>query len=551
MPFRTQYSPSASATFLFLLAGGLVFAASVGCRTRRFSDSAAKSGASASPSGVDPSASGPLSTAFDPDSLTGQELWNLTEKNVFNAKVHVIEIKMNEASYASLYNDEKAAGCSSTFEGKTAHVRSFRFDDVEMNNVGIKVRGNTSVCIPRLQFTLKFDKGSGVVKKERESDQWNELDYSDEVKKEIKKQTLYGLDEISLRRSQNDSSAQGDYRTGALVREFVSSWAIARTEDIARTTLRGAPVYRVSYAKVLWRLCENDADKACKKTFAQVYNVAENINKTFFKMRWDDEEPTVFQHNKACGFKPGSAFSVRCYDPAYVEGEKFDETDSKLLVKAKNFIEGPTGLMTRLAGVKSAADYEALVDTDAAMNLVMGSSLVAHWDSAIGNFNNDVVYFHKPSGKWKFVVWDLDNTHGQKSGASFHFREVAGNDRPLFEPLVKVGSLNTEFKNRFQKYLQALNVDRNEGPWNEKIIEARDCFVGELNNVRPGQEKSGTLDAREAFLKSRCAGIWSTSADRASNFLYIPDSEKQETSLVNSIFDFRRARYLKLTDELR
>ena len=524
---------------------GLIFVLSNACVTRTFSEGRKpQNGTESSLKAI----------AYDADKLSGNELWDLSQQNVFSPKVHNIEIKMNHASYASLYNDEKANGCRGDYDGKTAHIRSFRFDDVEMNNVGIKVRGNTSVCSPRLQFTLKFDKDDEVFKKNSNSDQWRELTYPDDVKSVIKMQSLYGLTEISLRRSQNDSSAQGDDNTGTLLREFVSSWSIAQAEKITPTTVRGAPVYRVGYAKVVWRLCNDDADKDCKKTYTQIYNIAENIGKSFFKMRWDDNKPTVYQHNKGCGFKAGVPFSAACYEPTYIEGKKFDETNVALADKARDLIDGPTGLMTQLKSATNGNDYSKIVDVDAAINYIASTSMVGHWDSALGNFNNDFVYFHKASGKWKFVTWDLDNTFGKKRGVSFHLREVAGADRPLFEPLFQDVTLNTELKSRFAKYLDSLLSSEKAGPMFDKIQEARDCYLGELNNVRPGQGKTSGLSAEESLQSDLCASktnIWSTAVERTGPFIFIPDNEKQQVSNAEAVFEFTKKRYLKLKDELK
>ena len=54
------------------------------------------------------------------------------------------------------------------------------------------------------------------------------------------------------------------------------------------------------------------------------------------------------------------------------------------------------------------------------MNYAAFATTVGHWDSAYGNFNNDVLYFHAPSGKWKLIVWDVDNTfdYGMVAGAA-------------------------------------------------------------------------------------------------------------------------------------
>ena len=416
----------------------------------------------------------------------------------------------------------------------------------------MRVRGNTSVCIPRLQFTLSFDKDKEVFKKNSESGPWEELNYSDPVKAIVKSQTLFGLDQISLRRSQNDTSAAGDYQTGALTREFVSNWAVSQAEKVNATTLRGASVYRIGYAKVIWKLCQNDADKTCSKTIVQAYNLAENIDKSFFKMRWDDAKPTLFQHNKGCGFKSPPSFSVRCYDPAYLDGKKFDDKDPAQVDKATQLIAGTDGLMTKLNALTTSKEYDDLVDVSSAVNLVMASSMVGHWDSAVGNFNNDFVYFNPTLKKWKFIIWDLDNTFGRHADSDLSLKILPKEKRALVDPLLTFPDLNDRFKTNFRDYMSLLHTDRNGGALNDKIIEARDCYVGELNNDRPGQGLS-SLTAPQVLLDKLCSktGIWSTQDQRKKDFFFLSDAEKMDKSKADPLFDFRQNRYLKIQSDLK
>ena len=538
---------------LGIVAAAILLQAS--CTSRTHSNAADNNDPkNAAPAPVPAPAPGPglnPATQYNPKNMTGQELWEVTQANIFGPKVQEIEIRMNEASYGALYQDERDRGCSSNFDGKWAHIRSLRFNEVRFNNVAMRVRGNTSVCIPRLQFTLSFDRTKDVFKKNSASGSWEELKYDDSVKSSIESQTLFGLDQISLRRSQNDTSASGDYQTGALTREFVSSWTASQAERVNASAARGAGVYRVGYAKVIWRLCKGDGDKDCSNTLVQAYKIAENIDKSFFKMRWDDNKPTVFQHNQACGFKSPAKFSVRCYEPKYLDGKKFEEEDSAQVTKATELITGPQGLMTKLENVKTAQDYTDLVDVSSAINLVMSSSMVGHWDSAIGNFNNDFVYYNSIEKKWKFSIWDLDNSFGPHASADLTLKNVAKQPRPLFDPLINIPELADRFKKDFKSYLNLLHTDRNGGPMNDKIIEARDCYVGELNNDRPGQGSTNRSPEQE-FLDKLCAqsGIWSTSEERKKDFFFLNDAEKMDKAKTDVLFDFKKNRYVELKSQL-
>ena len=147
---------------------------------------------------------------------------------------------MNQAVWNRLQEDEKANGCRNLGTAKWAHLRDFTFNDIAMKDVAIRVRGKSSRCVPRLQFTLSFSKAKGVYTRQGAED-WAEVKYGEPIGEAIEHRTLHGLEELNLRRSYNDSSSENDSGNGMLAREFVAAWAAAKTEDIARTTLRGRP----------------------------------------------------------------------------------------------------------------------------------------------------------------------------------------------------------------------------------------------------------------------------------------------------------------------
>jgi hypothetical protein len=107
------------------------------------------------------------------------------------------------------------------------------------------------------------------------------------TKQAIKDRTLFGVEEVSLRRSFNDSIAENDSGNGMLAGESVTTWVAAEAQQVARTTVRGALVYRTVYALGELRLCANDADDACNNRFRRIYLVAEAIDKDFFRMRYE------------------------------------------------------------------------------------------------------------------------------------------------------------------------------------------------------------------------------------------------------------------------
>ncbi|CAK8717039.1 CotH protein [Candidatus Electronema halotolerans] len=434
----------------------------------------------------------PLSAAW---ANKGENLWNLTQEKLFNDQVHRIYIKMNQASWNQLHDDEKNHGCEKTDDVKWVHVRYFVFNGIAFKDAALKVRGNSSRCIPRLQFKVDLNRTHGVYSRQG-NEPWHEVQYDDATKAAIKKRDLFGLEELNLRRSYNDSSSDNDSGNGMLTRERVAAWAAAQAEQVQPTTLRGAPVYRTAYALVEFQLCANDQDTYCGNRFRRVYLAAESIDKDFFRMRYDDSKPTFFAMSHGCALKGDSGFNLYCLEPKYIEGKKFDEKDDQQRTAAQAYLTGAEGLRTRLAAADTAEKLAQVLDMDNIMNYAAVATTVGHWDSAYGNFNNEVLYFHQPSGKWKLITWDLDNTfdYDNRGGPdrNYDYADVAEAPRPLFDKLFSFPETKKAVRQRMRDYLSFLCwKDGDEaGFLRDRILQARDLEIGPLNTlVVPGERQ--------------------------------------------------------------
>jgi hypothetical protein len=426
----------------------------------------------------------------------GEELWNLTQEKLFNGQVHRIYIKMNQASWNQLHDDEKNHGCEKTDDVKWVHARYFVIDDIPFKNAALKVRGNTSRCIPRLQFKVDLNRAHGVYSREG-SEPWHEVRYDECTKAAIEDRDLFGIEELNLRRSFNDSTSENDSGNGMLARERTAAWAAARAEELASTTVRGAPVYRTAYALVEFQLCDDDRDNWCGNRFRRVYLVAELIDKDFFRMRYDDRKPTFFAMAHGCALKGDEGFNLRCLEPKYIDGKKFDEDDAQQRDAARAYLAGPQGLRTRLAEAGTAAELAQVLDLDNIMNYAATATTVGHWDSAYGNFNNDVLYFHRPGNTWKLITWDLDNTFDYNSPGGpdrdYDYADVAKAPRPLFDKLFELSETREAVRRRMLDYLSLLyrQGEDGAGPLRDRILQARDEEIGPLNeSLVPGERQN-------------------------------------------------------------
>jgi hypothetical protein len=312
-----------------------------------------------------------------------------------------------------------------------------------------------------------------------------------------------------------------DSGQGMMMRESVATWTMAQTEKVAKTTVRGEPVYRTGYAVVEFQLCANDSDNQCGNRFRRMYVVAEAINKSFFAMRYDDPKPTALSLSLGCGLKLSSTglhnFNDKCEDPLFVEGKKYDGSPD-MEAKIKDMLDGPNGLVTRIKSAKTLADVQRVIDLDSFLNYAAGASLTGHWDSAFGNWNNDVVYFHSPSQKWKMITWDMDNSF-DFDGPGNPSRNYGYKDREsrrvVFDALLAIPEIDALLKKRIQDFLALVYISPSSGALHDRMYYVQKTYVEKINNDYG-----------------------------------LPPDERQNTALAREMFDYKQARYESLKKQL-
>jgi hypothetical protein len=166
-------------------------------------------------------------------------------------------------------------------------------------------------------------------------------------------------------------------------------------------------------------------------------------------------------------------------------------------------LTGSQGLKTQINAASTPAAVGAVLDLDSVMNYAVVATTVGHWDSAYGNFNNDVLYWHEPSGKWKLITWDMDNTFDYDGPGgpshSYTYTDVAKAPRLLFDKLFGMPELDMRFRSHLGQYLAKLYGVGGVGPLNDKIREARDNYIAKLNAQLVPAERQAPQLAREMF----------------------------------------------------
>jgi spore coat protein CotH len=419
---------------------------------------------------------------------SGAELWNQSQ-TVFNDQVHALSLDMKQGDWNQMHEDENCAGTGNVGRKDSArwwHVDRLTVDGETFQHVAVKIKGNTSRCIPRVQLSVRLDKNSGVFS------QGKEIAYDDAAKAILKSQSLKGMTEFALRRSANDSGVNG-----MLAREPVGAWAFGEAEKLKATTVRGAPVYRTAYSTVQFSFDGQNR-------FTRGYQIAEAINENFFKMRYDDTSATAISLTMGCGLqldggKSRLAWKLpdgrACHDPEFVEGAKFKGDDAAL----RAMFEGAGGLVTRLGQAKSIADVQQVIDLDSFLNYATAATLIGHWDSALGNNNNDALY-QDANGKWRIIAWDLDNTMDFDNAPGRPDRPYTyrtDGRRAIFDTILSIPEVDKLFKERIASFLTKLYKDRDSGPLRDRLMNNVKRQVEAMNQKLAPDERFDTARTQE------------------------------------------------------
>ena len=185
-----------------------------------------------------------------------------------------------------------------------------------------------------------------------------------------------------------------------------------------------------------------------------------------------------------------------------MDGKKIDEANAEDLLKALAHINGTDGLKARMDAAASPSELGKVLDLDSIMNYAAFATTVGHWDSAYGNFNNDVLYFHAPSGKWKLVAWNVGNTFDYDgpggTARSYSYAEVPNAPRILFDKLFSTPELDAKFRKRLGDYLTTLyGSNASDSLLKNKIIDVRDRYIIKTNDELPSGEQQNIQRAQE------------------------------------------------------
>ncbi|MDA0912859.1 MAG: CotH kinase family protein [Bacteroidetes bacterium] len=300
------------------------------------------------------------------------------------------------------------------------HESSLGNDTIE--NVGFRLRGNTSRYAPKKSFKISFDSFN-------ENGQWQ------------------GLEKLNLNGEHNDPST---------IRARLC-WELLRDA--------GIPVSRSQHSN----LYINGA-------YYGVYSNTEHIDGEWLEKRFEHAHGNLWK----CTYP-----SDLDYISDNPDDYKFTPSWSNQRVyelKTNRWADDYSALATFIDILNNTAieslpcELEAIFDVDAYLKTAAAEILTGHWDNYIGNKNNFYLYQRSTDGRIIYIPYDMDNTLGIQWFGEWTDQDpyawTTSSNRPLYTRLLAV----PEYRARFSWYLSWWMENEYSSEW----IEGRSAWLIDL-----------------------------------------------------------------------
>ena len=322
------------------------------------------------------------------------------------AEVHVMlaESDLNTLLGDSLYSDHH-------FPATFSYVSSDY--SKEIDDVGFRVRGNTSRNADKKSFKLSF----------------NEY---------VSGQKFKGLEKMNLIGQHNDPS---------LLRYWLSLKALSDN---------GLVCSRVSFVKLY-----------INEEYKGLYLNVEHIDDEFLQRRFiDDDEGNLYKCLWGSDLTFWGAHPSNYYDTYELKTNKSEKDYTDLvqflfLLEKKNDEDFPCFI-------------EEYFEVDLFLKTLAAEILIGHWDGHAFNKNNFYLYQQPSNGKFVFIEYDMDNTFGIDwvgiDWSSRHLNYWHSSERPLVERLLSY----PYYKNKFNAYLEEILSYFEDTDWDAVLKSKQD-----------------------------------------------------------------------------
>tara|TARA_B100000963_G_C22624831_1_gene671791 strand:+ start:757 stop:3006 length:2250 start_codon:yes stop_codon:yes gene_type:complete len=334
--------------------------------------------------------------------------WNLvfsqnfpSESNLLflNDQLYRININISQSSLNSLLSNSTPSDI--LYDSSIEFISSNQV--FYLNNVGIRLRGNTSLTAPKKSFKLDFNSF-------------------------VPGRKFLGVEKLNLNANHNDPS---------LFRAAIS-WNILREMNLPNT--------RTSFAE----LFIND-------DFMGVYVVTEHIDDEFIKNNYEKDYGNLYK----CLW-PAPLHFIEDSPEAY----KFESNGRRAYdLKTNKFADDYSDLAQFISVLNNTPDDDFVCEIESVFNvadylkILALDVLIGNWDGYAGNKNNFYLYHNPLTDLFDYIPYDLDNTWGITWG-NFNWESENpynwannmsfGNEfRPLYDRILAV----QEYRNLFSHYL--------------------------------------------------------------------------------------------------
>ena len=292
---------------------------------------------------------------------------------------------------------------------------SFKFNDTEWYNVGIRYKGNSSLQSAyqsgnnKLSFKLDFDEF--------------EDDYP-----ELLNQRFYGFKQLNLNNNFDDAS---------LMREKV-----------------GADLFRnFGLASAQTAFCVVYVDHGDGPQYYGVYTVVEEVDDTVLESQFDDDNGNLYKPDgDAASFEAGS------YDESeLVKKNNEDENDYSDVEALYNIINS-SERTTNEDQWKS--DINSVFNVDGFLKWLAANTVMQNWDTYGKMTHNYFLYNNPDDSKLTWIPWDNNEAlqDGKLGGAlSLSLSEV-GNSWPLIRYLMDVDEYEQAYKDYALQFIEEVFI---------------------------------------------------------------------------------------------
>jgi hypothetical protein len=269
-----------------------------------------------------------------------------------------------------------------------------------IQNVGFRLRGNTSRVVPKKSFKIKFNHFGSP--------------------------KFYGLSDMNLNGEHNDPS---------LIRAKLT-WDIFRMVGLEGSRSNHVRLY-------------------INGTYRGLYIHVEHTDNDYLRIRNKDTNGQLIK----CNY--GVDLVYRGDEISAYRQEVYEAANNK---SAPDYSRLPEFLkiLNTPSDPDFQCKLDAVFDVDDFLKRLAVEILTGHWDNPVYNKNNAYLYFNPSKGKWELLSYDVDNTYGiDWFGIDWSMRYLYSwahptDLRPIYKNILSVPVWRTRFGYYIKKYVEEI-----------------------------------------------------------------------------------------------